>query len=316
MSKSALGRGLGALLTKQPFASKPPEASPFQTADAAAVAAASTASSGSTVDKVLRVDVAKLHPSKLQPRRDFPQESLNELADSIREQGVLQPIVVRQDGEGYELIAGERRWRASQLAGLKEVPIIIRQADDTTVLEWMLIENLQREGLNPIDEAKGYAQLVEQFQLRQEDVATKVGRSRVSVANALRLLRLPSDVQVHLRENRISVGHAKVLLGLPTETEQQLAADKVIRQSLNVRQTEQLVALMLAHAAPGSIDKPAVRRAGSSDAHLADIVNRLQERLGTKVGLRYNQGKGSVEIKFFNDDDLNRVLEALGVSID
>jgi len=260
--------------------------------------------------------VSRIHPSALQPRRDFPQESLAELADSIREQGILQPLVVRKDGDSFELIAGERRWRASQLVGLKQVPIIVREANDTTVLEWMLIENLQREGLNPIEEAKGYAQLVEQFSLRQEDVATKVGRSRVAVANALRLLRLPSELQIHLRENRLSVGHAKVLLGLDGPETQTLAAERVIRENLNVRQTEQLVAAMQQKAAAGSIAPKGATTSKPQDAHLADLVSKLQERLGTKVGLRYSKGKGAVEIKFFNDDDLQRILDALGIKPD
>lgn len=315
MSKSALGRGLGALLTKQPFANKAtPPTSPFQSPpDSSASTAPSEAASA---DSVLRVDVSRIHPSALQPRRDFPQESLAELADSIREQGILQPLVVRKDGDSFELIAGERRWRASQLVGLKQVPIIVREANDTTVLEWMLIENLQREGLNPIEEAKGYAQLVEQFSLRQEDVATKVGRSRVAVANALRLLRLPSELQIHLRENRLSVGHAKVLLGLDGPETQTLAAERVIRENLNVRQTEQLVAAMQQKAAAGSIAPKGATTSKPQDAHLADLVSKLQERLGTKVGLRYSKGKGAVEIKFFNDDDLQRILDALGIKPD
>lgn len=304
---------MGALLTKHPFASKPdaPPPSPFQQ-EITVTAPVQNSSSG---EVVLTVPIDKLRPSALQPRRDFPLESLQELADSIREQGIIQPLVARKRDDHFELIAGERRWRASQMAGLKEVPVIVREADDTTVLEWMLIENLQRKDLNPIEEAQGYSQLIDQFSLRQEDVATKVGRSRVSVANALRLLRLPSELQVHIREGRLSVGHAKVLLGLVTVTEQTLAAEKVLKEGLNVRQTELLVAAMQEAAAAGTLTKRASGHARPHNAHLADLATKIQQRLGTKVGLRYNQGKGSVEIKFFSDADLERILQILGIEL-
>ena len=302
---------MGALLTKQPFASKPPpEPPPLPQPSPAA-----TVQDTTSVDGVLVVPITKLRPGALQPRRDFPLESLQELADSIREQGIIQPLVVRKRDDHFELIAGERRWRASQIVGLKEVPVIVRQADDTTVLEWMLIENLQREDLNPIEEAKGYSQLIEQFSLRQEDVATKIGRSRVSVANSLRLLRLPSELQVHVREGRLSVGHAKVLLGLVTGTEQTLAAERVLKQGLNVRQTELLIAAMQQEATSGMLKTRSSFQARPQNAHIADLATKIQQRLGTKVGLRYNQGKGSVEIKFFSDADLERILQILGIEL-
>ena len=155
----------------------------------------------------------RIRPSALQPRKEFAPEALQELADSIREQGIVQPLIVRERGGFFELIAGERRWRAAQLLNLPEVPVITREADDRAVLELALIENLQRENLNPLEEAVGYAQLAEQFQLTQEEIAVKVGKSRAAVANATRLLKLPAPVQALLRDNRISVGHAKVILG-------------------------------------------------------------------------------------------------------
>ncbi len=315
MSKSALGRGLGALLTKQSFASKPPAPhSPFHQAPPSAGTPPAVEGPGDG-DTVRHLPLEVLKPSALQPRRDFPAESLQELADSIREQGIIQPLIARKREDHYELIAGERRWRASQLAGLKEVPVIVREADDTTVLEWMLIENLQRADLNAIEEAQGYSQLVEQFGLRQEDVAAKVGRSRVAVANALRLLRLSAEIQDHIREGRLSVGHAKVLLGLLTPTEQSRAAGKVLKEGLNVRQTEMLVAAMQQKEAFGKLPARGTAAPGAPDAHLADLAVKIQERLGTKVGLRYRQGKGSVEIKFFSDADLERILQILGVEL-
>ncbi len=298
---------------KQPFASKsdapPPSTLPQEPRPTTLV------QSSSSGEAVLVVPIDQLRPSALQPRRDFPLESLQELADSIREQGIIQPLVARKRGDHFELIAGERRWRASQMADLKEVPVILRDAGDATVLEWMLIENLQREDLNPIEEAKGYSQLIEHFSLRQEDVATKVGRSRVSVANALRLLRLPSELQVHIREGRLSVGHAKVLLSLVTETDQTLAAEKVLKGVLNVRQTEVLVAAIQRAAASGVATTSPSPHPRIQDAHIADLATKMQQRLGTKVGLRYNKGKGSVEIKFFSDSDLERILEILGIEL-
>ncbi|HLP77762.1 MAG TPA: ParB/RepB/Spo0J family partition protein, partial [Candidatus Paceibacterota bacterium] len=239
-------------------------------------------------------------------------EALQELADSIREQGIVQPLIVRNQGSHLELIAGERRWRAAQLVGLAEVPVIVREADDRAVLELALIENLQRENLNAIEEAQGYSQLIAQFQLTQEEVAIKVGKSRAVVANALRLLKLPPVLQSYIREGRLSVGHAKVILGLPVEKQQQLAAERVIKEGLNVRQTEGLVAKLQTRATDPR--KPLTPL--TQDAHVASLENKLRERLGTKVHLRYNQGKGALEVSFFSDDELERILQIVGVTAD
>jgi ParB family chromosome partitioning protein len=253
----------------------------------------------------------------LQPRKDFAVEALQELADSIKEQGIIQPLIVRLKDGFLELIAGERRWRAAQLAGLKEVPVIVREADDSAVLELALIENLQRENLNPLEEAQGYQQLIEQFQLRQEDVAAKVGKSRAVVANALRLLKLPSDVQAHVRDGRLSVGHAKVILGLDHPTHQALAAERVLKQGLNVRQTEELVARLQSQPPARDGAKTGGRTPPvNPEAHVADLVNRLTERFSAKVQLRYRGGKGALEIRFFSDEELERILEILGVRVD
>ncbi len=260
------------------------------------------------------VPLGRIRPCPFQPRKDFPPETLQELADSIREQGIVQPLIVRRQADQFELIAGERRWRAAQQIGLNEVPVIVRQVDDTSVLELALIENLQREDLNPMEEALGYAQLIEQFHLRQEDVAARVGKSRAVVANALRLLKLPPDLQAHVRNGRLSVGHAKVILGLPPEL-QPLAAERILKQRLNVRQTEDLIAQM--QKAPGTAAGGTKTSSGlARDAHVAALESRLQERFGTKVNLRYRQGKGAVEIRFFNDDDLDRILAITGVSVE
>ena len=260
-----------------------------------------------------RVALDRIRPCSFQPRKKFSDEALRELADSIKEQGIVQPLIVRERNGFFELIAGERRWRASQLLGLAEVPVIVRQADDRAVLELALIENLQRENLNAIEEAQGYSQLIEQFQLKQEEVATKVGKSRAVVANALRLLKLIPDIQNAIRDGQLSVGHAKVILGLVTEKQQKQAADRVLKEGLNVRQTEALVTKLQARGtAPKSPNAgPLVH-----DANLVDLENRLREKFGTKVKLKYHQGKGSLDIAFFSDDDLERILQILGVKPD
>ncbi|HEY5912127.1 MAG TPA: ParB/RepB/Spo0J family partition protein [Verrucomicrobiae bacterium] len=303
MAKPALGRGLGALLGATPASKAPVPAAIPNPLPVAPV----EASAG-----VRHVDLDRIVPCPFQPRKDFPGEALRELADSIKEQGIVQPLIVREHGGHLELIAGERRWRAAQLAGLTEVPVLVRQADDRAVLELALIENLQRENLNAIEEARGYAQLVEQFQLTQEEAAAKVGKSRAVVANSLRLLKLPAEIQAYVRDARLSVGHAKVILGLATEKHQKLAADRILRDDLNVRQAEALVAQLQARESPVRAKTlPGV--APARDAHLASLEDRLRERLGTKVQLRYVQGKGALEIAFFSDAELERILQLLGV---
>jgi len=312
MSKPALGRGLGALLgggSRQTAASGPASSAPASSTSPAPAPA--TAAPGSVVHKVA---LDRVVASPLQPRRDFTDETLRELADSIREQGILQPLVVRPVDGRLELIAGERRWRAAQLAGLKEVPVLERLASDREVLELALIENLQREDLNPIDEAAGYAQLQTQFTLTQEQIAQKVGRSRVAVANALRLLKLAPAVRDALRSRELSTGHAKVLLGLEDPALQSAAAEQVRSRRLSVRQTEELVAQYLIQPFPSASPTPSV--VAPRDPHVVDVENRLRDRLATRVGLRYRAGRGAIEIRFSSDDELNRVLDVLGISID
>ena len=307
MAKPALGRGLGALLGGSPL-TQPAPAPPVQQS-------AIPVSAPDDRERVLRVPLNRIRPSALQPRKQFSDESLRELANSIREQGIVQPLIVRARGEFFELIAGERRWRAAQLLNLPEVPVITREADDRAVLELALIENLQRENLNAIEEAHGYAQLAEQFQLTQEEIAAKVGKSRAAVANSLRLIKLPEAVQKYVREERLSVGHAKVILGLPDEKNQKLAAERVIKDGLNVRQTEGLVA-KLQNRAGKSATQPETVAAPAGDPHVADVESKLREVFATKVQLKYAQGKGSVEISFFSDGELERILQILGVKAD
>ena len=306
MAKPALGRGLEALLGGSPIA-KPPVPAPASTTVPDAAAASDPR------ERVQRVPLDRIRPCPFQPRKDFSPEALRELADSIKEQGIVQPLIVRERDGRLELIAGERRWRAAQLLGLAEVPVILRQADDRAVLELALIENLQRENLNAIEEAQGYAQLIEQFQLKQEEVAGKVGKSRAVVANALRLLKLPTAIQTSIREGRLSVGHAKVILGLANETNQRVAAERILKEGLNVRQTEALVARLQAREA-GTRPGPGPITPQNRDAHVASLENQLRERLGTKVHLRYAHGRGALEVAFFSDAELERILQIIGVA--
>src|SRR5437773_1693517 len=220
MARSGLGKGLAALI------GPPAVSAPRDGAD--------------TGERVHQIDLASIVPSALQPRKDFAREALQELIESIRQHGIIQPLIVRQVGTRFELIAGERRWRSAQELGLATVPAIVRTANDLEVLELSLIENLQRADLNPIEEAQGYARLANEFGMRQEDIALKVGRSRTAVANALRLLDLHPQVQVWLAQNLISVGHAKVLLALKASEEQLLAAETVLRRNRSEEHTSEL----------------------------------------------------------------------------
>ena len=299
MAKTGLGRGLSSLLGARPPADKQTKAG----------------NSPAPSDTPNEVPIGEILPGAMQPRNGFDDASLNELAESIRENGIMQPLVVRPREGGYDLIAGERRWRASQMAGLANVPIVIRDVDDRTALELALVENLQRENLDPIEEAKGYAQLVDQFDLTQEEVAAKVGKNRATVANALRLIKLPPEVQTYMRDGLLSSGHAKVILGLKQAKDQIAAAKRVIKKELSVRQTEELLG-ELGQATPGKTKRGAIGKSAATDAYILSLESKLRERLGTKVALRYRKGKGSVDIKFFNDEDLQRILETLSIKAD
>ena len=315
---------------KSPFAAPPPPpvpASPSGAAGSAPVAPVAPVPApvvtsppppppaplppGAVVKKISR---DRIRPSALQPRKDFPPESLSELADSIREQGIIQPLVVRVVDEFFELIAGERRWRAAGLAGLTEVPVIERVATDLEVLELALIENLQRENLNPIDEALGYQQLMTQFSLTQEQVGKKVGRGRVVVANATRLLKLPSTVQQAVKDGGLSVGHAKVILSVENAQQQETLARLAMRGGWTVRQLEAAIARK--EPAPTTPVDPRAAAPAPVDPHVTDLENRIRERVGLRIGLHYKAGKGRLEIQFHSDDELDRLLDVLGVSVD
>jgi ParB family transcriptional regulator, chromosome partitioning protein len=303
MARSGLGKGLGALIGTPSVATR--------------------ADTGEPGERVHQIDLATIVPSTLQPRKDFARQALQELIASIRQHGIIQPLIVRElatasrsagtAGARFELIAGERRWRAAQEIGLTEVPAIVRTANDLEVLELSLIENLQRADLNPIEEAQGYARLANEFGMRQEDIALKVGRSRAAVANALRLLDLHPQVQVWLAQDLLSVGHAKVLLALKASEEQLLAAETVLRRNATVRGTERLVARLL--GVGRSRRRP--RRAGSEPSvtptAVEDLQNRLQEHLATHVTIHHGDKRGRIEIEYYGNDDLQRIVTALGL---
>lgn len=290
MAKSALGKGLSALISTRPAGVRL-EAEPGE--------------------KVQQVDLASIVPSPLQPRKNFARESLGELVESIRQHGIIQPLVVRNIGGKHEVIAGERRWRAAEEAGLAQVPIIVRTATDLEVLELSLIENLQRADLNPIEEAQAYARLANEFGMRQEDIAQKVGRSRAAVANSMRLLDLHQQVQAWLIQGLLSVGHAKVLLALKEPEEQRAVAETILRRTATVRATERLVARQLGGT------RPRRRRQTGPDAPtsatIEDLQSRLQEHLGTRVLVRHGEKRGRIEIEYYGNDDLHRLLGALGL---
>ncbi len=291
MARSGLGKGLGALIGTP------------------AVAPRADADSG---ERVHQLNLASIVPSALQPRKDFAREALQELIDSIRQHGIIQPLIVRQVGARFELIAGERRWRAAQAVGLTQVPVIIRSASDLEVLEISLIENLQRADLNPIEEAQGYARLANEFGMRQEDIALKVGRSRAAVANAMRLLDLHPQVQIWLAQNLLSVGHAKVLLALKAPEEQLLAGETVLRRNATVRSTERLVARQLGLGRSRRRQRAAGQTITSSA--IEDLQNRLQQHLATHVTVHHGEKRGRIEIEYYGNDDLQRIVTALGLA--
>jgi ParB family chromosome partitioning protein len=297
-AKHGLGRGLGALLQSAPSAASPP---------------APPAAPG-----VARISIERIRKNRLQPRHRFREEALAELAASIKEHGVLQPVLVRAVGDEYELVAGERRYRAAALAGLTELPAVIVDGTDQTALELALVENLQREDLDPLEEASGYQLLMSRFDLTQEQVAARIGKARASVANALRLLTLPDEVRAMLTSGEISVGHAKVLVGLEIAAEQAIFARRAAKERLSVRELESVI--KRAHRVHRGT------RATRSDippAHLQYLSDKLHNHFGTSVRLTscrtYPNGrrtKGVLEVDFFTPDDLDRVLSLLGIALD
>jgi ParB family chromosome partitioning protein len=261
------------------------------------------------------IAVELIEPSPYQARREILAEQLNELVESIRSEGLLQPVVVRRHGDKFQLIAGERRWRAFQQLKLKAIPARIAEASDASSATLGLIENLQREGLDPIDEARGYASLIRDFDLTQETAAERVGKSRAAVANSLRLLSLAAELQGYLSKGLLSPGHAKVLLGLEDASHRLLLARRIIGEGLSVRASEKLIK----EAGAGGTDKPVARRRASlqsaDTATVQSIEKKLTSRLGARVAVFHSAKKGRIVIEYRGNEDLQRILEKIGVEL-
>lgn len=285
MSKRGLGRGLGALIPEVEVGDR---------------------------ESVQELDVNLIAPNPRQPRKVFDEGKLEELASSIREHGIVQPIVVRPLGGRYEIVAGERRWRAAKLAGLQRIPALVKEFSEVQMMEIALIENLQREDLNPLEEAEAYKLLMEECSLTQEELARRLGKSRPQISNTLRLLQLAEPVQEEVRAGRLSVGHAKVLLSVAAEEEQVALARRVAAEGLSVRELEEV--LRPKQEAAGRGGRPRRQKESVLPPELRDVERRLRERLGTPVKLEMKDGKGRIEITFFGEEGLERVLECLGAA--
>ena len=276
--RPALGRGLGALIP-----------------------------GGSAAERkgVILLGIEQIEPNRAQPRRYFDELHILELSESIRANGILQPLLVRREGEGYAIVAGERRWRAAQRAGLRELPCIVRDVSEPQAFALALIENIQREDLNAIEEAQAYQRLIEDHGLTQEELAQRVGKDRSTVANALRLLRLPESIKLAMSSGALSMGHARALLALGDETDLRRAAEKVMHEALSVREVEQLVQRLKG--------KKVIRqeRGREGSVQLRHVVEKLQRKLGTKVALRDRDGAGTVEIRYHSHAELDRILVSI-----
>jgi ParB family chromosome partitioning protein len=314
-SQSRLGRGLGALITSGTTPAKTPAAAaPAKTPAAAPtpVAAAAKPAVADGLTGYREIPVAQVEPNPYQPRKEFLPEQLNDLVESIRAEGLLQPIVVRQVGDKFQLIAGERRWRAFQQLKIKSVPARIMTSSDASSASLAMIENLQRADLNPLEEAHGYASLIRDFDLTQEAASQRVGKGRASVANSLRLLSLEPELQGYVGKGLLSVGHAKVLLGVENSAERIVLARRTLEQGLSVRALEELIKHKPAN--PGAPGKTRSMPTATSTA-LADVEKRLTSHLGARTSLKHSPKRGRIVIEYHGNDDLSRVLEKLGITL-
>lgn len=260
-----------------------------------------------TVPADTKIRLSEIEPNKEQPRKAFDEDSLLELADSIKQYGVLQPLLVQKKGDYYEIIAGERRWRAAKLAGIKEVPVIIKDYSSREVMEIALIENIQREDLNPIEEAKAYQKLIKDYRLKQDEVADKVSKSRAAIANSMRLLKLDERVQQMVMENMISNGHARALLAVEDGDTQYFLAQKIFDEKLSVRETEKLMKSIEKEKVPVKKDKDTAR-----ELIYKNIEEKIKEVLGTKVSIHNkSNNKGKIEIEYYSQEELERIVEML-----
>ncbi len=258
-------------------------------------------------DKVQEVPIEDISPNPFQPRRSFNKEKIDELAKSIKEHGIIQPIILREKDGKYELVSGERRLKAAKEAGLEAVPAVVRDMPDQRQMEIAIIENVQREDLNPIEEAKGYELLIKKFSFTQEELSKSIGKSRSQIANTMRLLNLDSRVQKYLQEGMMSIGHGKVLAGLDKKTQIKIA-DKIARDGLSVREAEILATSEKSTKEDGKTED---RRKKRLPEYIKEVQERLKVELGTMVQMRYTEGKGKIEISYTSDEDLHRIMDLI-----
>ncbi|WP_217588435.1 ParB/RepB/Spo0J family partition protein [Lentibacillus saliphilus] len=256
-------------------------------------------------DTVQEIPIDECRPNPYQPRKTFHADAIEELKESILEYGIIQPLIVRQSIKGYEIVVGERRFRAAREAGLKSIPAVVKELTDEKMMELALLENLQREDLTPIEEAHAYANLMKELQITQEDLSQKLGKSRSHIANIVRLLSLPDQIVAHINNGELSMGHGRALLGLKDKDQMIPIVNKIRKDKLNVRQVEQLI--VQANAAPTK-EKPKAKK----DIFLQERETVLRDKLGTAVTIQRGKKKGKIEIEFFSDDDLDRIIESLG----
>ena len=314
-SGSRLGRGLDSLISGgigKSFTAKPaPSPAPAKKPDRKPRPKKAEEKPLASGGGFLELPLSKIEPNPYQPRKEAAQKQIEELAESIRSEGLLQPVVVRPAGERFQLIAGERRLRACRMLKLKRVPARVIEASDASSAVMALIENLQREGLNPIDESRGYASLMRDFDLTQEAVAERVGKGRATVANALRLLQLEKEIQGYISKELLSTGHAKVLLGVNDRPQRSLLARRIIEQKLSVRETEHLIRNMKGRKRPSlstrSIPETELQA-------IRDLEKRIASQFSTPVKLKHTPKKGRIEIEYYGNDDLQRILELMGVN--
>ncbi|OGW74821.1 MAG: hypothetical protein A2Z72_06075 [Omnitrophica bacterium RBG_13_46_9] len=255
-----------------------------------------------SMERINKLKINSIKPSQMQPRKKFDDEKLRELKDSIMGKGIIQPIVVRPVDGGYELIAGERRFRAAKELGFDEIPAIVKDVSDADSLELSLIENIQREELNPVEEAHAYMELIDRFNFSQDDISKAIGKDKSTVSNAIRILALPKLIQDYISENLVSMGHAKAILSLPLDRARIKLAKKIIRKNLSVRQTEEVVRLRL--------QRP-LRKMSEKDGHLISIEEELQHFLGTRVKITHGKKRGRIEISYYSNEDLERILRLI-----
>ena len=297
MKKRGLGKGLDALFSSDEVIEPHEEYMPVS----------EEPSSEESKEKVQIVDIYTVEPDREQPRKNFDPEKLQELSDSIRQYGVLQPLLVQKEKDYYKIIAGERRWRAARLAGLTEIPVIVKEFTPQDSMAVSLIENLQRQNLNPMEESMAYQKLLTEFSMTQEQIAEKLGKSRSAIANSLRLQNLPEAVQKSISEGMISMGHAKVLLGLDDKAEQTRLAVRIIGEKLSVRELEQI----LAEKKPTKAKKKSEKKETAKDLATRMAEERMKELLGTQVSIKKGAKKGKIEIEYHSEEELDRILNFL-----